>query len=86
MAYQVISVEPTPNPNALKFLLDGRISEKPVSFLSPAAGQGHALAQKLFAIEGVTSLLLLDDFVTVNKQPGAQWKTITAAVKKVLGE
>ena len=86
MGYRVISVEPTPNPNALKFLLDGRISDKPVSFFSPEAGKGHALAEKLFAIQGVTSLLLLDDFVTVNKQAAAAWKSITPEVKRVLAE
>lgn len=84
MPYVVTETQPTPNPNALKFLLDRAITTQPVSFLKPEAGVGDALAEKLFAIQGVTSLLLLGDFVTVNKTPDANWKGITAAVKKIL--
>jgi hypothetical protein len=38
----------------------------------------------LFAIEGVTTLLLLGDFVTVNKSPDKKWNQLTAAIKQVL--
>ena len=82
--FQVLEVQPTPNPNAMKFVLDRAVSEQPTSFLNPAAGSGHALAEQLFAINGVTSLLLLGDFVTVNKAPDGKWSEITPKVKQVL--
>jgi len=80
----VRQVQPTPNPNALKFVLDRHITEDRLSFPDPAAAGNHALASRLFAIDGVTSLLLLEDFVTVNKSPTAKWGSITAKVKRVL--
>jgi Scaffold protein Nfu/NifU N terminal len=85
MSFRVLEVQPTPNPNAAKFVLDRAVSEQPISFFNAAAAVGHPLAEKLFAIDGVGSLLLLGDFITVNKFSGAQWKEITPRVKQVLG-
>ena len=82
--FRVLETQPTPNPNALKFILDRPISDSPISFLTPDSAADHALAQRLFAIQGVTSLLLLGDFITVNKSPERAWNQITPAVKRVL--
>ena len=86
MAFKVVEVQPTPNPNALKFLLDRPIAEQPTSFLSAGAAEGHSIASRLFAIPGVSSLLLLGDFVTVNKSPDANWAEIKARVQRLLSE
>jgi hypothetical protein len=84
MGFKVLDVQATPNPNAAKFVLDRPAAEHPTSFFNAEAAQGHPLAERLFAIAGVTSLLLLGDFITVNKQPDAPWKQIRAAVERVL--
>ena len=84
MSFRVSEVEPTPNPNAAKFVLDRTVSEQPISFFNAAAAAGHPLATRLFSIEGVESLLLLGDFITVNKSPKAEWKEITRRVKQIL--
>ena len=84
MPYTVREIQPTPNPNAAKFVLDQRVSEQPTSFFNAQAAQDHPLAARLFAIEGVSSLLLLGDFITVNKTADADWKRIHKAVKNVL--
>ena len=76
--------QPTPNPNALKLVLDRSISDQPLSFLSPAAGVGHALAEQLFAVPGVVGLLFLNDFVTINKAPEAKWPAIRPKVERIL--
>ena len=86
MAFRVVEVQPTPNPNALKFLLDRPIAEQPTSFLSAEAGDGHPIASRFFAIPGVSSLLLLGDFITVNKTPDASWVDIRDQVRRVLSE
>ena len=86
MAFRVVEVQPTPNPNALKFMLDRRVSEKPISFLAPDAAGDHPVAARLFAIPGVASLLLLGDFVTVNKSPDSNWTDIKPRVKRALSE
>jgi hypothetical protein len=81
---KVIEVQPTPNPNAMKFILDGSISDQPLSFFNAEAGKNHALAKALFEIPGVAGLLLLNDFITVSKTPKAVWKEVTPAVKRLL--
>lgn len=84
MGFTVAEIQPTPNPNALKFILDRSISDEPVSFFDPEAAKEHPLASRLFAVDGVTSLLLLGDFVTVNKKPEASWAAIKTGVRKAL--
>jgi Scaffold protein Nfu/NifU N terminal len=84
MPFSVVEVQPTPNPNALKFLLNGPIAEHPTSFFSAEAATSHPIASRLFAIPGVSSLLLLGDFVTVNKAADASWPPIKEKVRQVL--
>ena len=84
MPFAIREVLPTPNPNAMKFVLDQPISQQPMSFLTPAAAVNHPLAQKLFDITGVTSVLLLGDFVTINKSSEARWPDIKRNVQDVL--
>jgi hypothetical protein len=84
LPFNVSEVQPTPNPNATKFVLDRSISEGPVSFFDAASAKDHPVASRLFAIGGVSGVFLLRDFVTVNKSPDAKWSDITSGVKRVL--
>ena len=84
MSFRVLEIQPTPNPNAAKFVLDRAVVEQPTSFFNAGAAKGHALAEQLFSIPGVSSLLLLGDFITVNKTPEARWDEISPRVKAVL--
>jgi hypothetical protein len=84
MPFTVKEIQPTPNPNAAKFILDREISTAPFSFLSAKQGEAHPIASQLFGIKGVTSILILGDFVTVNKTPDAHWKQITPKVQEIL--
>lgn len=84
MGLKVIEFEDTPNPNAVKCVLSGVISERPRSYRTAASAQGDSLAEALFAISGVTCVLICNDFVTVNKTPDAEWKAIRKAVRKLI--
>lgn len=84
MPFSVTDVQPTPNPNATKFVLDRPIAEERLSFLSAEQAKDHPIARRLFAIRGVASLLFLGDFLTVNKEAAASWATIKRSVRKVL--
>ena len=84
MPFIVKDVETTPNPNALKFVLDRAIVKEPVSFFNSEAAKGHVLGSQLFGVKGVASVLLLGDFVTINKAPKATWRAITPKVTKIL--
>lgn len=84
MPFEVLEVQPTPNPNAKKFVLDRPISGEPVSYRAPDTAAGHEVAGRLMAIKGVSAVLLLHEFVTINKSPKARWADITGKAKRVL--
>jgi len=84
MGFTVTEIQPTPNPNASKFMLDRPVSEQPISFLRPSDGASHPLARRLFAVQGISSLLLLGNFITVNKSPEARWSDVSRQVKRAL--
>ena len=70
-----IDIEPTPNPDVMKFLprrsvSGGRIVDYP-------SKQDHVdespLAARLFAVEGVQGVMLGADFISVTRKAGASW-------------
>jgi hypothetical protein len=85
MSYRVTEFESTPNPNAVKCWLDRRISEGPQSFLNAQMASSHPIAAALFAEAGVNNVLFNGEWLTVNKPPDADWTTVKARVKRVLG-
>jgi hypothetical protein len=84
MSFDVVEIQPTPNPNAAKFVLDGPISGTPLSFFTADSAKDHPVASKLFGIPGVASVLLLGDFLTVNKEPQTRWERIQPKVREIL--
>ena len=84
MPYEVVEIQTTPNPNALKFLLDRSIHELAASYFSSEAAQDHPLAMELFSVPGVTNLLIVNDFLTVGRNPEVPWKSISGKVRDVL--
>ncbi len=87
MPWKVVAFETTPNPNAIKCVLDRPIAALPRAYR--AAGEvspDDEVARALFRVEGVANLLLLKDFVTVGKAPDAQWASIKRGVRKALGK
>jgi hypothetical protein len=86
LGFVVREVQPTPNPNALKFVLDREIADRPTSFLTPDSAVSNPLAVRLFGVPGVVSLLFLGDFVTINKSSDARWADIRKAVAEILAE
>jgi hypothetical protein len=77
--------ETTPNPNALKCVLATPRTGPIVSAGKAEEAGGDAQALALLAVPGVTRVLLHTAFVTVSKDPAADWAPIKRAVKKVLG-
>ena len=68
-----VIVQPTPNPNAMKFVLTSVHFAEPVSFTSAEAAAAHPLAAQLFALGGIYNVFMVRDFVTVNKLPEVDW-------------
>ena len=86
MGFRVVEIQPTPNPNAAKLILDRPVSAQPVSFFNAEAATDYPLAKQLFGIAGVSSLLLLGDFITINKSPDADWDDITPQARAILAK
>ena len=87
MGVKVVKFEPTPNPNAVKCLLDGPLPGGAGvlrSFLSVREAVDDPLASALFAIEGVTTLLISERWITVNKASDADFEPIKRQVRAVL--
>jgi NFU1 iron-sulfur cluster scaffold homolog, mitochondrial len=69
-----IQTEPTPNPSTLKFLPGRDVLGDGIADFPEAAGAGASpLAQAIFAVDGVRSVMLGGDFITVTKTDALDW-------------
>lgn len=85
-----IQTEETPNPESLKFLPGRAVLDNPDGTGFYATAQDKAdiarspLAQALFQLEGVKSVYLGNDFVTVTKYAEATWQHLRLFVFEAL--
>lgn len=76
-----IQTEQTPNPETLKFLPGQPISPyEPLEFSSDAEAEFAPMAQRLFVINGVKTVFLGSDFITVTKAVDQNWDDLTPAI------
>jgi NFU1 iron-sulfur cluster scaffold homolog, mitochondrial len=69
-----IQTQPTPNPATLKFLPGQDVSpETPYEFISLEEAAASPLAAALFGINGVRTVFLGSDFVSITKLDEADW-------------
>lgn len=82
---QVLTVESTPNPNALKFTVNARLlASGSRSFDKPEAAGDDELAKKLFGLDGVTSVFYMERFVTVSKNNEVSWSDLEPVIRETL--
>ena len=86
MALTVTAFEPTPNPNALKCVVSPAPGGAVRSYFRAEQAAGDPLAAALFAIPGVTNVLVHTSFITISKTPETPWPGVKAGVKRVLRE
>jgi hypothetical protein len=85
MAEVQIRIQPTPNPNALLFLVDRSVTEERMrQFNSPGDAEDNPLAATLFAIDGVTSVFFMPNSITLNKESGADWGDIAPTAEEAV--
>lgn len=93
MPVRVIRFEPTPNPLAVKCVLDravgptGDVAAR--SFRDAESARGEPLAAALLGLPGVQGVLFgpggeLGAWVTVTRRTDADWKALKPAVERVL--
>lgn len=69
-----IQTESTPNPATLKFLPGQSVlGTGTADFPTAEAATSSPLAQRLFAVDGVTGVFFGSDFVTVTKADAKEW-------------
>jgi hypothetical protein len=80
-----IDVQATPNPNALKFVIDRPTTDgAPRSFRSVEEAAGNPMGTGLLEVAGVESVFMTANFISVMKTEGAQWEQIVPEVTRAI--
>lgn len=80
-----VEVQPTPNVNALKFVVNRKLTEgRSRTFRSAAEAAEVPYAQQLLQIPGVVQVFVLNDFVTVTRDPQTDWNVIVGRAEEIL--
>jgi Fe-S cluster biogenesis protein NfuA len=77
-----IVIQPTPNPNALKFILNRDVMiEGKVSFKAPQDCKDIPLAAALFDLRGVDQIHFFQNVITISKFSFEDWDSLEPAVQ-----
>ena len=71
-----IQTEITPNPNSLKFLPGKKVSLSLSFEVTKKSATNNDLIRNILSINGVTSIFLSDDFLSVNKDEKIEWEEL----------
>jgi Fe-S cluster biogenesis protein NfuA len=81
-----IRLEFTPNPNALKYVLDEHtlLPRGTASFTDKSRADTSPLAKRLMAIPGVASCMIGSNFVSVTKTDDGDWEVLDLKTREAL--
>jgi len=77
----VTHMEITPNPNALKYVLNEQILHNGICQVDTVHDAADDLTKALFEISGISSVFYRDNFVTVSKNNDIDWIDIENVIK-----
>jgi len=73
----VEDVDLTPNPHALKFILNEKLLNLETrQYPDKKSAQSDPFAKGIFEIDGVVSVFYMDKFITIEKSPDSNWGQI----------
>ncbi len=76
-----ISLEFTPNPNTLKFVVNRQFMDRgAANFTAANQTEKSPLAKKLFSISGVSAVMIGTTFVTITKSAEGDWDVLAEQV------
>jgi hypothetical protein len=78
-----VTAQPTPNPAAYKFTIEGHQFSGPTTIGSADEAAGTPF-EPLFRVPGVKSIFATANFVTITKEPSADWTGIVDAATETL--
>ncbi|MFA6237555.1 MAG: NifU family protein [Bacteriovorax sp.] len=80
-----IDIQPTPNPNALKFILNVPVKNTGNStYRSPGECGENFLALELFKVRGIDQLHFFENVIAITKFSYEDWESVESNVIKVL--
>ncbi|MBI4404466.1 MAG: NifU family protein [Deltaproteobacteria bacterium] len=80
-----VSLQFTPNPNTLKFVVNRTLMDKGAANFTEVGKAEHApFAKKLFDIPGVSAVMVGRNFVTITKSTSGNWDVLSAQVPKTI--
>lgn len=80
-------IQPTPNPNALKFILNMPVKNIGNStYRSPSECGENRLALELFKVRGIDQLHFFENVIAITKFSYEDWDSLEVNVSKVLKE
>ena len=81
-----VIVQPTPNPNALKFTVSQTVSDSAKTYTSVEQATDNPLAQAILRLPHVQQVFFLNDFVTVTRANEGSWDEIVPPVEAAIRE
>jgi len=81
-----IQTQITPNPNSLKFLPEKKVSNSGSYEILKKDGIKNDLIRNIFSINGVESIFLGEDFISVNKNDTIDWEDIKHIVISLIND
>jgi len=81
-----IQTQETPNPNSLKFIPGKKVSSIGSVELTKKEDTNNDLLKNILSINGVESIFLGDDFLSVNKNEKINWEDIKHIVISLINE
>ncbi len=80
-----VLAQPTPNPNALKFVLNREVKREGYStYRSPVECGENPLGRELFAIRGVDQIHFFENTITVTKFSYEEWESIEGQIMQTI--
>ena len=81
-----VQTEITPNPNSLKFLPGKKVSNSGSYEITNKDDVDNELVKNILSINGVESIFLGEDFVSVNKNDETNWEEIKHIVISLIND
>lgn len=81
-----IRLDFTPNPNALKYIVDDHtfLARGSANFLDVKSAASSPLARRLFQIPGVSSCMIGLNFVAITKSADGDWEVIDSKTREAM--
>lgn len=80
-------IQSTPNPNALKFVLNVPVKTTgKATYKNASACRHNPMAAALFTIPNITEVYFFDNYITVTQDGNVDWDQIEDQIKKVILE